>query len=153
MTSTFVVINGDIQCDCGNDPTYIGFYTCDANGARNETSTWDGVHYRCAKCGAVHAPQFPSDTDHTDPEGKLTMPNAEIVEGDIFIIHRNGYTTCVSLLDVTDNAGLPAVGTPPELAAKVAQIMTGRQGLVFVSDETQVVDGWELTYVSKESLG
>lgn len=152
MTTGFRLINDDIVCDCGNDPTWQGFDMSDAEGNRvaDDDPNWL-FHYVCNKCGAVHMPKFSTDTDHDDPEN-LTIPNAEMAGG-IFVAHHNGYMISVSLCDVTDSAGLPAVGDEPELASKVAQVFTGRQGLVFVTDVTQSVDGWDMTFVSKESLG
>jgi hypothetical protein len=44
-------------CNCGNDPSRDGFYTCLKSGrivSPAINGEWDGVHYLCFSCDAVY---------------------------------------------------------------------------------------------------
>ncbi len=45
----------DITCLCGNDATNEGFDMSDPAGVTTDPDSgdWDGIHYRCARCGRV----------------------------------------------------------------------------------------------------
>ena len=88
--------------------------------------------------------------DHPNGDD-LIMPNAEQADG-ILVVARHGYSFVVHLSSVGDGAGLPATGDGAMLAQKAAFVITGERR-TFVSDVSQTVNGWDLTYVSGESLG